>query len=89
MPKQKFGLTEARCPHCDCLAALMAPDAVHAISDDSLSIVRGIVGTGRVDDRSLPVVLPESDRRSYVCPACGKDFQPACRRVSRIRFPDV
>jgi hypothetical protein len=89
MPKAKFGLTEARCPHCDCVAALLAPDALDVISDESLSIVRGIVGTSRTDDRALPVVLPEADRQSYVCPACGKDFKPACRRVSRIRFPDV
>ena len=67
----------------------MTPDAVDVISDESLSIVRGIVGTSRTDDRALPVVLPEGDRQSYICPACGKDFKPACRRVSRIRFPDV
>jgi len=89
MPKQQFGLTEARCPHCDCRAELMAPEALDVISDESLSIVRRIVGTGRADDRALPVVLPEADRQSYVCPACGKDFAPPCRRVSRIRFPDV
>jgi DNA-directed RNA polymerase subunit RPC12/RpoP len=89
MPKQKFGLIETRCPHCDCRAALLAPDALDVVSDETLSIVRGIVGAGRTDDRALPVVLPESDRESYVCPACGKDFKPASRRVSRIRFPDV
>ena len=67
----------------------MTPDALDVISDESLSMVRGIVGTSRTDDRALPVVLPEGDRQSYICPACGKDFKPACRRVSRIRFPDV
>ena len=82
-------MTEARCPHCDCVAALMTPDALDVVSDESLSIVRRIVGAGGIDDRALPVVLPESDRQSYVCPACGKDFKPASRRVSRIRFPDV
>jgi hypothetical protein len=89
MPKQRFGLIEARCPHCDCTAALLTPDALDAISDESLSIVRGIVGAGGTDDRALAVVLPEADRQSYVCPACGKGFKPATRRVSRIRFPDV
>jgi len=67
----------------------MTPDAFDVVSDESLSIVRGIISTGRTDDRALPVVLPESDRQSYVCPVCGKDFRPASRRVSRIRFPDV
>ena len=88
MPKRQFGLTRARCPHCDFAVALMEPDALEVIPDDSLSIVRRIVGAGGSDE-GLPVVLPEADRQSYICPACGEDFKPARRRVSRLRFPDV
>ncbi len=81
-------MTEARCPHCDFVAAVMTPDAVDVVSDESLSIIRGIVGTSR-SSGGIPVVLPESDRQSYICPACGEAFKPVSRRVSRLRFPDV
>jgi hypothetical protein len=87
MSTRKFGLATARCPHCDCLAAVMTPDALEVIPDDSLSIVRRIVGFGRTDDRELPVVLPEADRQSYRCPACEETFEPVTRRGSRLRFP--
>jgi hypothetical protein len=71
------------------MAALVPPDALDVIPEESLPLVRGIVDSGRTDDCALPVVLPEADRRSYVCPACGQDFEPATRRVPRLRFPDV